>query len=218
MRCSGTLVVLSPHLDDAVLSLGAFLHLEARRGVDVRVVTVFANDPARDGPAGRWDATCGFHSAATAARARRLEDRRACGIIGADPQWLPFVDDTYGGRSAPDAIWDRIRGLIDGCELVLVPGFPLWHADHASLTQLVVERRTEVGCPLGFYAEQPYASRARAMPAGFDFDPLPAGLTDRYAKLRAVLQYRSQLRALGARLLVRALAAGERISVPVAVE
>src|SRR5918911_4349005 len=58
-----TVAVLSPHLDDAVFSLGAFLHGEAGRGADLRVVTVLANDPAAEGQAGSWDAQSGFASA-----------------------------------------------------------------------------------------------------------------------------------------------------------
>src|SRR5947208_5655387 len=87
-----TVVVLSPHLDDAVFSLGAWLHHEARVGATLRILTVLANDPSVDRPAGSWDAECGFSSAAAAALARREEDRRACAIVGARPDWLPYGD------------------------------------------------------------------------------------------------------------------------------
>jgi LmbE family N-acetylglucosaminyl deacetylase len=214
MSGSGTLVALSPHLDDAVFSVGAFMHEQARGGLHVHVVTVFANDPSADGRPGSWDAMCGFASSAAAARARREEDRQACAIIGAKPHWLPFGDDTYGPRNSGEEIWDGIRGLIDACDVLLVPGFPLRHSDHAALAQLVVQRRRELKCALGFYAEQPYATRAEnpTAPLALEFEQVAAGAKDRYAKLRAALQYRSQLRSLGRRPLLRAFLEGERVA------
>jgi LmbE family N-acetylglucosaminyl deacetylase len=225
MSGSGTLVALSPHLDDAVFSIGAFMHEQARRGLEVRVVTVFANDPSAPGPAGAWDAMCGFTSVAAAAWARREEDRRACAIIGADAHWLAYGDESYGRPANDDEVWGDIEDAIAGCALLLVPGFPLRQADHAWLTQLVMQRRTELPCVLGFYAEQPYAWAALARghiaapPLSLEFARMPAAAKDRVAKFRAAAQYRSQLRALGASKLVRAffeewLRGGELVACP----
>ncbi|MFL5980509.1 MAG: PIG-L family deacetylase, partial [Gaiellaceae bacterium] len=101
--------MLSPHIDDAVLSVGAYMHEQARGGTDVRVLTVFANDPTMGDPPGAWDLLCGFASAAAAARARRAEDARACAIVGAAPQWLTFADESYGRRPDADDVWEAIR-------------------------------------------------------------------------------------------------------------
>jgi LmbE family N-acetylglucosaminyl deacetylase len=218
-------VALSPHLDDAVFSIGAFMHREARNGIDVRIVTVLGNDPSADGPAGPWDAECGFPSAAAAAQARREEDRRACAIVGASPLWLPYGDETYGRSATDDEIWDAIRDAGGACGLLLVPGFPLLHSDHAWLARLVVQRRAEITCPLGFYAEQPYAGGAfvrgdrATAPLPIAFERVSTSQRDVYAKLHACLQYRSQLRALGGRALLRAFAQerlrrGELVALP----
>src|SRR5213080_853986 len=91
----GRVVVVSPHLDDAVLSLGAALARAARRGGAVTVLTVLAGDPASETPAGEWDSQAGFATAGEAARARREEDRRACALLGVEPVWLPFSDHQY---------------------------------------------------------------------------------------------------------------------------
>ncbi len=225
MVAGRTLVVLSPHLDDAVLSVGAYMHAQARVGTDVRVLTVFANDPAADDPPGPWDVLCGFASAAAAARARREEDVRACAIVGAEPQWLAYADDGYGRSPDADDVWESIQGLVGGCALLLVPGFPLRHADHAWLTRLIVERRSGLSPPLGFYAEQPYAraafdrGQAVAAPLRLEFARVPTSAADRLAKLRAASQYRSQLRPLGTRILIRALGeewlrGGELVALP----
>jgi LmbE family N-acetylglucosaminyl deacetylase len=225
MSRSGTLVVLSPHLDDAVLSIGAFMHGQVRRGIDVRVVTVFANDPSAEAPAGAWDAMCGFASAAAAARARRDEDRRACAIVGAESCWLAYGDESYGRPVTHDEVWRDILDAVGGCAVLLVPGFPLRQADHAWLTQLVVQRRTELAPALGFYAEQPYARAALARghraapPLAPEFERVATAVKDRFAKLRAATQYRSQLRALGPTKLISAFAeewvrGGELLALP----
>jgi LmbE family N-acetylglucosaminyl deacetylase len=218
-------VVLSPHLDDAVLSIGAHIHEQARLGTRVRAVTVFANDPAASDPPGEWDLLCGFASAAAAARVRRDEDARACAIVGAEPEWLAFADESYGRPPDPDAVWESMLPLIADSDLLLVPGFPLRHSDHAWLTRLVVDRRTELAPALGFYAEQPYARRAFdrheriSAPLLLGFRRVPATVNDRVAKLRAAVQYRSQLRPLGVGVLVRALGeewlrGGELVAAP----
>jgi LmbE family N-acetylglucosaminyl deacetylase len=225
MGAGRTLVVLSPHLDDAVLSVGAYMHLQARLGTRVRVLTVFANDPATHDPPGAWDVLCGFASAAAAADARRKEDARACALVGAEPEWLAFADDSYGRLPDADVVWESLEPSVANASLLLVPGFPLRHADHAWLTRLLVDRRAKLAPALGFYAEQPYARAAfdrgvaAAPPLPLEFIRVPTRASDRVAKVRAALQYRSQLRPLGGRILVRAfgeewLRGGELVALP----
>src|SRR5690242_11145568 len=84
-------VVISPHLDDAVLSLGAALSWAARHGARVTVLTVLAGRPDSSTPAGEWDAGSGFGTEGEAATARREEDERACEVLGATPVWLPYA-------------------------------------------------------------------------------------------------------------------------------
>jgi LmbE family N-acetylglucosaminyl deacetylase len=91
-------VVLSPHLDDGVFSLGAAIARTTAANGEVKVVTVFANDPASTEPPSAWDAACGFGSVGEAATVRREEDDRACRLVGAQPVWLPFADDDHGGE------------------------------------------------------------------------------------------------------------------------
>src|SRR5262245_42184425 len=83
-----TVTVLSPHLDDAALSLGATLARATASGANVSVVTPFAGPTTSEAPAGWWDRACGFKTEGEAARRRRDEDMAACSIIGARPVWL----------------------------------------------------------------------------------------------------------------------------------
>jgi LmbE family N-acetylglucosaminyl deacetylase len=150
------MAVLSPHLDDAALSLGATIARASSSGVEVNVVTVFAYDPSTTAAAGPWDSACGFSSAAEAARVRRAEDAEACALLGAVPVWLPFMDVEYGGadqREIEDALADVVRSV----DTVLAPGSPLTASDHALVATIALG--DAVRAPrLGLYVEQPYAS------------------------------------------------------------
>jgi LmbE family N-acetylglucosaminyl deacetylase len=149
--------VLAPHLDDAALSLGGTIARATRNGNIVKVVTVFAYDPAHSGPAQTWDAACGFTSAEEAAQVRREEDARACEVLGAEPVWLPFADVEYGADHDEDRIWGALAGAVGEADIVLTPGFPLAVPDHSWLTRLVLRRPIGAG-RLGLYVEQPYAA------------------------------------------------------------
>jgi LmbE family N-acetylglucosaminyl deacetylase len=188
---SGRVVALSPHLDDAVLSVGAALWGAARSGARVTVVTAFAGDPASTLSAGPWDARCGFENAGEAARARRGEDRSACARIGAEPVWLPFQDEQYTGGGDEDEVWEALAPLLAEADVVLAPGFPLDHHDHRRLTELVRARLS--GPALGLYAEQPYAMIERSNRPVPVAGRVPYGARAALAKLRASLAYRSQL-------------------------
>jgi LmbE family N-acetylglucosaminyl deacetylase len=190
------IVVVSPHLDDAVLSLGAALSHAVRHDADVTVLTVLAGDPASSAPAGRWDAQTGFRTAGVAATARRQEDARACSILGVVPRWLPFGDSQYG-PVPEDEVVAALRTELQDFALILLPGFPLAHQDHRLLNRLVLER-VQPKARVLLYAEQPYYLRESVgPPAGWK--PATAALPDRVRKLRACRAYSSQLELLGDR-------------------
>jgi LmbE family N-acetylglucosaminyl deacetylase len=192
-----SIVVLSPHSDDGVLSLGASMAGWARSGRQVELVTVFALDPASHAETEGWDLRGGFRTESDAARARRAEDERACAILGVTPQWLPFGSVDYERHGDDEKVWLAVRALVGEAGLVLVPGWPLTHPDHAWLNRLVVERLP--ASSVGLYAEQPYTLRERSAP----FDRVEVGMRDRLAKWRAIRAYESQLPLLAMRSLRR---------------
>ena len=197
------IVVVSPHLDDAVLSLGAALSRAVRHDAEVTVLTVLAGDPASTVPAGWWDAQSGFRTAGDAATARRQEDARACSILGVAPRWLPFADEQYGPLPEEDVV-AALRTELRGFDLILLPGFPLAHQDHGLLNRLVLEQ-VQPKARLLLYAEQPYYLReSGGPPAGWK--PAAADLLDRVKKVRACRVYSSQLELLGNRGLAGRLA------------
>ena len=165
----GRILVISPHLDDGAFSLGATIAAASARGAAVRMLTVLAGNPDSDEPAGKWDAACGFRTEGEAARERREEDRRACTLLGATPEWLPFEDEQYT-RTEDDVIWRAVVSQLDASELVLVPGIPLTHPDHAWLSALLLSRLPPQ-IPFALYGEQPYAADA-TVGRGFKVGPL----------------------------------------------
>jgi len=168
----GEIVVVSPHLDDAALSLGAALSRAARESADVTVLTVLAGDTKSEVAAGPWDASCGFSTAGEAARERRKEDARACAILAAKTFWLPFGDAQYERGGTDDEVWSVVEGQLSGADLVLAPGYPLAHPDHVWLTQLLL-RRLPRHTPIGLFVEQPYATD-KAIGRGYSTGPLLA--------------------------------------------
>jgi LmbE family N-acetylglucosaminyl deacetylase len=107
------IVVVSPHLDDAVLGAGQLLATYP----GCTVISVFAGRPETyPAEPTEWDAAGGFSSGDDVAAIRRLEDRAALEHLGARPRWLDFVDHQYLGpeeRAAPDLVKPVLERQID---------------------------------------------------------------------------------------------------------
>ena len=191
MQPAGPIVVVSPHSDDGVLSLGAAMARWARAGARVELLTVLALDPTSLEPTRGWDQRAGFTSEGEAARARREEDGRACALLGVTPRWLPYGSVDFDRHGDDDEIWDAMWRSLENAGVVLIPGSPLTHPDHAWLSSLLTRRLPPERVAL--YAEQPYTARAGGAP----FARAPTRLQDRLAKWRAIRAYRSQLPLLG---------------------
>jgi LmbE family N-acetylglucosaminyl deacetylase len=210
----GRIAILSPHLDDAVYSLGAAIGESVRAGAHVSIITVFAGDPYSTRPASPWDRQSGFRLAGEAARARREEDRCACALLRASPVWLPF-DDEHGQPVEDDEVWSSIRDAVGQADAVLLPGFPLTHRDHLRLARIMLARR--LAAPrIGLYVEQPYAAVRGARPRvptalapladhAYDWRALDSRAVARWRKVRAWRAYRSQFQYFGYRSLVNVM-------------
>ena len=191
------MLVVSPHLDDAVFSLGATMARAARTGARVDVVTVFAGDPESTRTASGWDRRAGFATEGEAASARRSEDLEACRIVRAEPTWLSFPPGSYGVPRDPDRVWSALAPAVTCAETVFVPGFPLSNEDHAWLAGLFVDR--ELSVELVRYSEQPYryGIRGAGRRPSSEWERSRVALADYRRKRRAVREDRSQLPLLG---------------------
>ena len=117
-------VVLSPHLDDAVLSCGQLL----TRWPGTTVVTVFCGFPAEIlDPPNWWSQISGFGPGDDVVAARRKEDERALGRLGAIPRHLDGFPERDLQPDEPVAtaeqVADALAGVVDELAptLVLLP-------------------------------------------------------------------------------------------------
>jgi LmbE family N-acetylglucosaminyl deacetylase len=199
------IVVISPHLDDAVFGCGDLL--AAQPGSVV--VTVLAGDP--DGRVGLtdWDARAGFPSSRAVMRARRQEDREALGLLSAVPVWLAFQDSQYP-TTPPRA--ELVRAVVDTlvefrAATVLIP-LGLWHSDHKMVHDVAMEAvRSRERLKVVLYADAIYrvfagseiTDRLSVLSRdGFEIGdiPPPSSVSASFGKRKAIERYRSQLRAL----------------------
>ena len=126
-------VIVSPHLDDAVLGCGRFMAAHP----DVTVLTVYAGRPARyPEPMTHWDTISGFRPGDDVLAARRAEDVAALAELGATPRWLDFVEHQYLDRASwvgPDQTVDTLAAELRALDptAVLVP-FGLANPDHGA--------------------------------------------------------------------------------------
>ena len=144
-------VVLSPHLDDAVLSCWHLLTREE----EVEVVNAFTGLP-EEGSIGWWDRLTGADDSAERMHERLEEDRRALELAGSRAANLGLLDDQYRTNgSVPDletCLGDRLRNagrVYAPAGLLIGP-----MTDHALVRNAVLRLRDDVH----LYADLPHAA------------------------------------------------------------
>jgi LmbE family N-acetylglucosaminyl deacetylase len=200
------MIVLSPHLDDAVLSFGESLTLDWAE--PIKIVTVFAGLPPDPEVLTHYDAKCGFKTARQAREVRISEDRRALAVLGMDqPEWWGFVDHQYGVKPNSDDIAALFRPLLVDQGVVAMP-LAINHIDHEVTTNLalhvlstmpVAGRRILLWEDLPSRVLNPQLIQPRLdflASMGWKLSLTSVGRGDIYAKEIAVSCYRSQLKEL----------------------
>jgi LmbE family N-acetylglucosaminyl deacetylase len=125
------MVVVSPHLDDAVLSAGQAI--AGWPGATVLTVCTHAHETPMSTD---YDQRSGFSSARQACYCRRREDRAACAVLGASAVHLGMVDGQYGTPLDPLAVAGRLlSALIDIQPAVIVAPLGLVHPDHIAVAE-----------------------------------------------------------------------------------
>ncbi len=202
-------MVLSPHLDDGVLSCGYLL----ARNPGAQVVTVFAGAPnMRKGT--EWDTACGFAPGADVVSMRRHEDEVALNILGATPVWLDFLDaqylDTDSGIMPTSRALTIVEALVEtidvGAPQVVAAPLGLFHDDHVRTYRAWIEAlRRRPHLTWLMYADVPYRAhcgtqvqrRLAGLEAeGFRIDGWSPLWSEGPQKRQAVASYRSQLAGL----------------------
>jgi LmbE family N-acetylglucosaminyl deacetylase len=190
------ILAISPHLDDAVLSAGAFLAQAKEDGGEVTVFTVFAGvaEPPYSAMAQQLHASWGLAPDQKAPLYRRQEDIAAVGQLGVRYRHGRFLDVIY--RRSPDGQWliDRgrrpvIRRPQDNHDLVAEVGKELGpvidecsptllatcvaignHVDHQVTRDAVLLAAADRGIPVRLWQDLPYAADVPDLP------DLPGGL------------------------------------------
>jgi hypothetical protein len=156
-------VVVSPHLDDAVLSVYGQL------GPETTVVTVLAGLPP-EGFLSDWDRQSGATDSRARIAARREEDHRALERSAALPAHLDFPDRQYVAlgmaKPSPTDVAEALRPYLEGADEVLAPSAlstnsrnPLrrWRRRRDSDHRLIRDAVLRVTPDATLYAELPYA-------------------------------------------------------------
>jgi LmbE family N-acetylglucosaminyl deacetylase len=205
-------VVISPHLDDAVLSCWHLLEGST-------VVNVFTGLP-EPGTVGWWDTLTGSSDSVERMHERRAEDAEALGLAGAEAVALGLLDEQYRANGRPPAVADALAGRLPAAAEIFVPLGIFLSADHALVRDAARELRGDVR----LYADHPHAGiwglpgwvtgraeataldvegawRSNMVAAGLDPDALRPHVheldDDSFErKLAAVRTYRTQVAAL----------------------
>lgn len=194
-------IYLQPHFDDAPLSCGGTIALQAATGNRVLIVTVFGGVP----PSGLSPSSFALQmqekmglglDPAEAVRRRREEDTAAAETLHADTLWLDYLDAIYRGSPAQYASEDALFGEVQTNDLTLdeelaalllsiheraplaVIYAPLGvghHVDHqllCSAADRLVQRRLNIKFYEDFpYITQPSALEGRQRELGIPMEP-----------------------------------------------
>ena len=199
------MLAVSPHLDDAVFSVGATLARLADAGHEVTVVTCFtASVPDPTGFALACQTDKGLAPDVDYMALRRDEDRAATAVLGAAPVHLPLREAPhrgYGSAAAlfagvrpDDLVWQDVRTALQAldADLWLAPQGLGGHVDHLQVVRAVAA----LGRPTLWWRDAPYALR---QPDAAPSPELPAGLRplslpqDRARRSDACACYATQL-------------------------
>jgi LmbE family N-acetylglucosaminyl deacetylase len=150
---ASAVVILSPHLDDAVLSCWTLLARER----EVTVINVFSGVPSADLPLSPWDRLTGAGDPRERALERLREDAEVLASIGCQPVNLTFLDNQYrGGEQDVGPLRDEIVAHIDGSPTVYAPAGIGANPDHFAVRAAAVAMLRR-GFSVMLYAELPYA-------------------------------------------------------------
>ncbi|MER3411686.1 MAG: hypothetical protein C4305_04800, partial [Thermoleophilia bacterium] len=162
---------------------GATISQAARSGAAVEVLTVFAGEPASQAPASPWARRAGFRTEGEEVRARRGEDAAACALLGARQRWLAFGDAPYDRRGGEEEIFSAVAEACAGADVVVIPGFPLEHEDHAWLSPLLLGNGLPQAGPLRGAAVRVSLGQATCGPRLPPTVRFPGGYLDATARL-----------------------------------
>jgi len=204
-------VIISPHCDDAALSLGGALTTRALG--PVHVINLFTRSNSRR--YSRFNRFRARPEVDAMSETRRMEDRRALGdhvrglidlgfpdtgVRGGGQEDTPTGDNQAADRALAAEVAAAIRAALAGLdfERLIFPCGIGRHRDHVIAAEIGRDHALSGGSVF-FYAERPYVCRlseADAVAALADFaiaEKIPLADRDLHRKRFMLRQYRSQL-------------------------
>jgi LmbE family N-acetylglucosaminyl deacetylase len=214
---------VSPHLDDAVLSCGGFIHQLRQQGESSVILTVMAGDPPDPLPDTPlvWGLHARWEVGENPVAVRRAEDQTAARILGAQAAFLsipdciyrtadgvalyPNGDDDIFGPIHPD---DPARSALEATEsayfdqnaVLYAPLGIGCHVDHQLVREWILERSAGRTVTTRFYEDYPYCEDESATRQALDHFPIalepeliPLAREDFTAKCTAIAAYHSQI-------------------------
>ncbi|MGB3735629.1 MAG: PIG-L family deacetylase [Ilumatobacter sp.] len=136
---AGRYVVVAPHPDDEVLTVGGLILQLVAVGAEVTVIGV------TDGGSAYPDR---YEHDELATR-RRAEQQRALATLGVPPGWTVSMG-LRDGRVADDeaAVLDRLLSACDASTTLIAPWTRDHHADHEAVGRAAAEAARRTGCTL----------------------------------------------------------------------
>lgn len=210
------LLVVSPHLDDAALSVGATLHALSSRGCRIVVATAFTADEPAQAPSEVARRLHQLWGGERVMARRRAEDEAACRILAVGFRHLGLADALHRCDPNGAASYTSLKGLFrapgvgdagvpaqvatalqaESASLLLAPLAVGGHVDHRHTREGAVIAAAALGSPILFYEDFPYAeatwSRWQAH-RGLVAGAVPLGETDILARLEAIAAFGSQV-------------------------
>jgi len=204
-------LLISPHLDDAVLSCGRFIAVNP----GCTVLTALAGSPPTWTILTRWDSDCGFSLGEDVVAARLREDATALERLGAHQLPIAGLDSQYTVAYGPQP--ERAGMIREGIDSAIADLGPnaclmplgLRHDDHKEVRRIaaLVAANTNASMDWVVYEDLPYGQNdtlgenhdsafAAYRAAGFRLTELAPELGAMAVKSDAVEAYESQLLAL----------------------
>ena len=171
------IVLLSPHLDDAVFSVGGLMAALADEGHELHLVTCFTRSvPSPVGFALACQLDKGLSAEVDYMQLRREEDARACQLLNAQPHWLDLPEAPHRGYHSAAALFgelveedtvqpelaERVRTTVAHLQpdLILSPVGIGRHVDHRQVTRAVEKLKGEHSDKLFVrWYDEPYLAR-----------------------------------------------------------
>jgi LmbE family N-acetylglucosaminyl deacetylase len=146
-------VVVSPHFDDAALSVAGWI---ARQSREVTIVTVNGGPPPEQATVAEWETRCGFLDPLVAFTVRETEDQRSCAAMGARRVALRYPDNPHSNIADFPVLIDLLDRLPPGVDVLIPVGIE--QPSHRRVRDVALTVLTGTGRRVLAYADLPYAA------------------------------------------------------------